>query len=281
MYIFNTTGFRNVNNNCFLNCLLISMFGYEKSPFFKMNHINGNKMIVFNYIMELIRNLKDDKKPDATYLRNIFPNEIKYGQQDTSETFDFFMKYFDFQPICIQYKKIYKTEDGNEKKIIEKQQNVSYINVDNDNSDFNIIEKLFAPSWIDLGEHSNWIHDDNNKPTFKFMKTKIYKLEGETLVFSINRADNFGRKLTNRIICPKNLKISNKTYFRFAMILHNNSNNDINYGHYNVILSDRNGNDYIYDDNKQSKIHSNKVHSNNREYIERNCTLVFYFMINS
>ena len=33
--VLKTRGLRGVNNNCFLNCLMISMFGYKYSPFFQ------------------------------------------------------------------------------------------------------------------------------------------------------------------------------------------------------------------------------------------------------
>ena len=281
-FILNTRGFRGVNNNCFINCLMMSLFGYKYSDFIRLFKMDKNKELIV-FIFNLVNELERDTLPDATNLRNIFPNNLRHGQQDTSEVYDFLMNLLDFQPIKIKYKKIYKTENNEKKKVLEKASYVSYINIENDGiDDFNIINKVFKPSWNDLGsDKSNWVNDSNNVPYYRYIKTKINKLESNCLVFSINRGNYNTKKYSNRIECPRFVKLANVSYFRFAMILHINSNNSSEYGHYNVVLSDTSGNDYVYDDSNTSrKILQNKVDLETiNSAHEKNCTMVFYYKI--
>ena len=110
--ILDTRGFRGINNNCFINTLMVSMFCYRKSPFFSIKIKNEKQGYLYNYMMNLVYQMENNAIPDCTPLRRVLLREMQYGQQDTSETYDYLMKLLEFEPITITTKKCYRKESG-------------------------------------------------------------------------------------------------------------------------------------------------------------------------
>jgi hypothetical protein len=284
-FILNTKGCINMNNNCFLNCLILAMFGYTKSPFYKLKKFkNEDSKLVFNCFLKIIGHVKKNQYPDISIMRNILPMEMRYGQQDSSETFDQFMKILNFEPMkvwTVRESKNKKTKDENFKGNLSVR-NVSYITLDNDGSEnYKPIKFLFYPEkWEDLGSSpNNWVQDDNDNPKYRYTRQKIKEITGNCLIFNVNRGMDVYNRHKNRIVTPITIENGNKKFFRFAIILHLSSG--INYGHYVLVLFDGNKH-YLYDDMNNKKIINcpiNFENDDNIEYIERNSVMYFYYLI--
>lgn len=279
--LLDTRGFRGVNNNCFINCLMFTMFGYSKSPFFNIKQFpNKNSEIIFNFMMNLVSELYRDNLPDCTKLRNILPDNLKYGQQDASETYDFLMNLLNFEPIVYYTKMSYKTNNNIVKTIPPKKHKGAYINVANDGTEnYKLADNTFFGKYEDLGiNKDNWIKDDNGNPIYRYLANYISHVEGDTIPIIINRTNPIGQKYRNRVIIPDYIDINNEKYFRFGTILHI-GNNNINHGHYITILWDGHDSHYKFDDSiNHNKIKNNRIdYKSYKETIQRNCVMIFYY----
>jgi hypothetical protein len=287
-YLFNSRGCVNAGSNCFMNCLIMSMFGYNQSPFYKIKPINPNVEIINKYLLEIVRKMTLDLYPDTSNLRNLLPKEMRYGQQDTTETFDLIMKVLQFEPISIKSKREYTHNINNINNVINivssnisTGEKASYITLGNTGVDgYNPINELFNPTqWDDIGSiSSNWAHGNFDTPTYRYTRSRMHSLKGECLVFILNRASGVNQKHHNRILAPNKIKNGNDMFFRFAIILHLSSGTE--HGHYITILSDKCGNYYVYDDSSGRKIIDCKfdfMQPRNQELIERNSIMYFYY----
>lgn len=281
-FLFDTRGFRGVNNNCFLNCLFMVMFGYIKSPFFEIREFKSKKdQSVYNHILGLVHQMSQDRLPDCTQLRNILPKEMSYGQQDVSEIYDYLMKMFNFDPIRVYNHKQYKTETGEIKENKPEKQDVPYITIENDGTqNYNIVEKIFRGYWEDLGEDkSNWIKEDNGKPKYRYIKRFISKVKGKCVVMYINRGNQFTGKYKNNVLVPDYIEIGNTKYFRFGSILHMSSGS-INHGHYIAILWNGKEKNYVFDDTNNKKVSQCEIDPKKaKEMIQMNSIMIFYFIV--
>jgi hypothetical protein len=283
-FLFNTRGCVNIGSNCFMNCLIMSMFGYNQSPFYSIPPVNPNIEIIIKYLMDIIVKITNDKYPDISNLRNILPREMRRGQQDTTETFDLLMKILKFEPIKVKSNREYNhsNEDNTQKlHVSSSEESLSYISLGNSGNDnYNPINELFNPiQWDDFGiDTKNWAHGEFNVPTYRYSRSRMHSFSGNCLIFTLNRSIDSVRKHRNRIISPRTIKNGNGTYFRFAVILHLSSGMD--YGHYITILSDKENNHFVYDDSSGKKIIDCKFdydYSSNRELVERNSIMYFYY----
>jgi hypothetical protein len=268
--LLNTRGFKGVNNNCFLNCLVIALFCYNKSPFYSVLKDTKLKEIIIQMINDLL--------PDLTPLRNSFPDSLKYGQQDFLETFDYFMKYLGYEPMEITIRRESKNE-GDIYYGSKISRNVSYINLDNTGKeDIDPIKDLFFPEeWEDLGLcRDNYVQNASNEPEYRFTRNRLLSVKGDCLIFYVNRGHSNYRRHRNKIKIPLFIDNGKKSYFRFASVMHISTNTE--YGHYVLVLFDKE-NHYKYDDSLGVKIINNKIdYDSNKEFIERNSVMYFYYL---
>lgn len=277
-YLFNTRGCINSNNNCFLNCLIIAMFGYRLSPFYKVSNFkDGDPLYV--YLISIVDSISKDKYPDITEIRKILPKDMQFGQQDSTETFDSFMKLLHFEPMTL---KMAMEKKGKKITINSFEQNVSYVFLNNNGKDgITPIEDLFyPPSWDDLGtDKNNWIKNKHDQPTYRYTRTRIKEFKGDCLIFIINRSKDQYNRHSNNVKTPFTIENNGRFFFRFATLLHIGST--INFGHYITILCDRK-NHYIYDDSSGKKILNNRInYEKNSDFIEKNSIMYFYYPYDS
>ena len=178
MFLINTRGLNNTSSNCFLNCLVMAMFGYSKSPFYTINSFpDKDSETIYKCFRKIIDNVIEDNYPDISFMRNALPIEMRYGQQDCLETFDTFMKIFSFEPMKIKMVRESKNKSGKTFKGKSIIQNISYLTLNN-NGDENAdpVKELFYPSeWEDLGPNPNsWVQDKKDIPSFRWTRQKIY-----------------------------------------------------------------------------------------------------------
>lgn len=279
-FLLNTRGCMNSNSNCFLNCLILAMFGYSLSPFYNIKKFpSEDSRSIYNCLLRIVESLTKDHYPDITFMRNILPSDMRHGQQDTTETFDTIMKILNFEPMKVSSVRENKiTPQGTIFAKTPMNQNLSYIFLDNTGEEnINLVENLFFPKqWEDLGPlSSNWVQDDNDKPLYRYTRTRIKEIIGDCLIFVINRSSSSYKRHSNVIKSPISIQNGNKTYFRFATVLHLGSS--INFGHYVLILYD-NEKHYIYNDMSNTKIVNNVIdYTHMKDSIERNSIMLFYY----
>lgn len=278
-FIIETKGFISTNNNCFLNCLIMAMFVYKKSPFYTLKNFSNKKSKIFhNCLLNIMKSIGNNKQYDITFIRKILPLHMQYGQQDATETFDNIMKFLEYEPIktiIIRENKSIKDKIVESSSITHKN---SYICLNNNGED-NItpIEDLFYPKhWEDLGNNiSNWVKDDKNKPKYRFTRTKVKEMTGDVLIFTINRSSGQNKRHSNRVKTPYMIQNENDVFFRTCIILHLGSN--IHFGHYILVICDKN-NYYVYNDMSNITINKNEINYKKiQETIERNSIMYFYY----
>lgn len=279
MYILDTRGFVSRNNNCFLNCLIMAMFFYKKSPFYDIKKFPNNRSrIIHKCIIDVMEHVKRDGYPDLTFFRKVLPSYMQHGQQDATETFDNIMKLLNYEPIktCV----FRENKDSNGKVVQGKKiiQNNSYIFLNN-NGEENIkpIQELFYPTkWEDLGiDQRNWAHNDKDKPMYRYTRTRFKEMLGKTLIFVVNRSAGQNRRHTNRVETPLVIQSNGVDFVRHGVILH--LGGSIHFGHYILVLYDKEEY-YVYNDMNGSKIKDNPINYKKvRELIERNSIMYFYY----
>ncbi len=256
------------------------MFGYILSPFYNIKQFpSEDSRSIYNCFIRIVESLTKDQHPDISFMRRILPPEMRYGQQDTTETFDTIMKLLHFEPMKVSIIRENKINtQGKTHKGKPSIQNNSYIFLDNNGEEnINPIENLFYPSkWDDLGEQPiNWVQDKNNKPLYRYTRTRIQEVVGDCLIFVVNRSSDPYKKHSNRIKSPIKIQNGDKQYFRFATILHFGSS--INFGHYVLIIYDQQKH-YMYNDMSNIKIINNVIdYKKMIDKIERNSIMFFYY----
>lgn len=283
MFLFDTRGLRNVSSNCFLNCLFMSMFGYLKSPFYSVfdnKNLSKDLRMIF---LDLIRDVNEDEYPDISPIRELLPNEMQYGQQDCSETFDELMKILKYDPMVVIKKKEYKDSNGSKKYLKKEEMRVPYVNLyNNGKENYNPLRELFfSKSWEDLGsDPSNWVNDDSGNPRYRYMRERTIDIYGDCLVFCINRCKDMYNKYDNKVLLPLSIEGEEGTYKLFSIILHT-SKNTIHYGHYITVLSNMEDEMYIYDDMSGVSIKDNRIDNlkDFMEFIQTSCVMAFYYKV--
>lgn len=279
-FLLDTRGMRNVNNNCFINCLIMAMFGYSKSPFYTIEKLDKNACKLYNIFKKIVNHVRKDLYPDISILRNFLPDEMRQGQQDSIETLDYFMKILKFEPTRVT---MVRQASNDKKNIVQTSKNshsLPYIMLDNcGEEDKNLIEEQFYPkNWDDLGpSRDGWLTDSNDVPKYRYTRTCIKNVEGDCLIFVVNRAASSYKRHSNKLKSPIILKNGGRDFFRFATILHLSSS--IDFGHYITIIFDGTEH-YVYNDMNETKIKKCKLdYSNMKESIERNSIMYFYYPI--
>lgn len=268
-----TMGFVNTGNNCFINCLIISMFGYTHSPFNNVKTVTKNSHIIYEYIQTRMKKLLDGEMVDLSNIRNILPANMKFGQQDILETYEVLIEIIGYNPMIYCTQRHLETENNKiklNKPILTK---TGYVQLDNSGEDnLKPIDLFFNPILEDLGQN-NIIKDDNVE--YRYTKNIPTEIESECLVFSINRTSGFDKKLNNIILLPNFINIGNNVFFKFSTVVHLGSSS--NSGHYILVMYDG-VNHCIYNDNSQSVIKNNVIdYEKSKDVIERNSVMVFYF----
>ena len=135
----------NTSSNCFLNCVVMAMFGYTGSPFYNINKFTDEgSEIIYKCFRKIIKHVVRDEHPDLSVMRNVLPLEMRFGQQDCLETFDTFMKVLNFEPMTTIVVRESKNSGGNLYTGKSMVQRVSYINLDNNGEDnTDLIKNLF------------------------------------------------------------------------------------------------------------------------------------------
>lgn len=268
-------GFRSTNNNCFINCLMMAMFAYKYSPFFDKDKFkNKNSEIVYNYIVGLMEKIWDGESPDCNVLRRVLPRDLQWGQQDVTETYSHLATLLELSPTRVTYSKTFGTDGSNTSKTVTVSQKVPYIQIDNANKQMKLSDH-FEGSWEDMGPKENWIKDDNNIPQYRYMKQSITRLKGDIVVMSINRT-SWDRKYDNRVSLPDIIQIGDKKLHLMSVIIHISSGT-IHSGHYIAVLKDDNNQQYVYDDHNDGPIGNYPLGESQREFVERNWVMCFYF----
>ena len=73
-FLINTRGCINSNNICFLICLILAMFGYTHSPFYKLNTLDTQESKeMYNMFLKVVKHIKNDLHPNITIIRNFLP----------------------------------------------------------------------------------------------------------------------------------------------------------------------------------------------------------------
>lgn len=276
----NTKGPIGGNNNCFINCLLLSLFIHKKSPLWKLNLNNEIYIHIFNSMVNI---LLRDSLQSLDFIRRYLPDYMKYGQQDVIETYIHLAEKLKFEPISVEYYTENMDERGDIYKGSKTKNKVSNIFLsNNENDNIDIIKETFYPSsWIDLGpSKENHIRTDQGI-LCRYTRTVYEYIKGDMLVYTINRTSING-KLTNIIKTPSIIQSSKgETYIKYASIIH--IGQSLEGGHYVTIVHDsKNKLKYIYDDSILRNINNSIfINSNNNESIERNVVMVFYMSISS
>lgn len=321
LFMFKVKGLNNYNNSCFIDTVLMSMYGYSRSPFlnfldYKWNFVSDEKdeinngsvnnkdLTIRKDIQKILKitmtNVIYNKPINCSVLRNNIEtffkwkngnvsNNLDYGQQDVSEFYDRIIKIFNFNPITITNVRQSKIEtDGKiikEKSIKEK---MGYISIQNDQTDFNGLQKILNPNWEDLGEDkSNWKYNKKNKPTYRWTRNVISSIKGDNcLIFHVNRTsakiingEYISYKTQNKITMPSFVNLSGVEYFLFSTIVHLSSGRRLEGGHYITIFFDTKDY-YIYDDMDNNNIENCKIGKEKIiNLIERNNVMHFYYPI--
>jgi hypothetical protein len=321
-FIFNTRGLINNRNSCFMDTVIMSMFCYKSSPFYNFtdpkyfddfkvtikDEINNDKLElndlkirkeIQRILCLTIEKVTSNSSVECSNLRaiiemffkwkNSMTYNLMYGQQDVIEFYDRFVKVFNFNPIAITTVRQSKTDKN--VKIIKGSstiENMAYISIPNDGTDFDGLDSILEPDWEDLGEDKkNWKHNKKDIPTYRWTRNRIKSIEGDNcLVFHINRTSikfQNGQAVTyktkNKIKMPTCIKLKNKKYTLFSSILHLSSSDTINHGHYISIFY--NGKEYFaYDDMNNGNISHYKIPKEKAEPIrDTNGVLFFYYLI--
>lgn len=317
-FLFEINGFCNSNNSCFIDTVLLSMFCYRNSPFFnflednwdfnseQLDEINKNitdKDIIFRKEIKkrLIENLKTvfqtEEQVTTNVLRSMIENyfkwkngsisnDLQFGQNDPTEFYDRVVKIFNFNPIVVT--SIRQSKIQNSDKIIKEkpiEEKMAYINIDNDETEFDGLNKLVNPEWTDLGEEkANWKHNKKDKPTYRYTRKVISSLKGNgCLVFYLNRTTvkfhNQGAylcKCTNKVTMPIYIDLNNRKFFLFAYIIHLSPKNIAHGGHYITLFYDTK-NYFIYDDMNRNKISECKIQKDKIEKLRDENTIMYFY----
>lgn len=275
--------FANRNDSCFANSVIVSMFSYGDSPFYKFIH-SGNKLkpiliraIHFSKTSCELRKAIQDESESREYQLS--------GQHDPCEFLDNFLKVFNYEPISIKF--VRQSLSGDRKKIVrsrKESQTLRYIPISNDQE--HILDVIGDdPSWTDLGpDQSNWKENKESVKMFRWTRNVITKLKGTCLIFHYNRI-RFGQHQNgnlypyisdNILKMATLLSVDRYEYFLQSCVAFEGS---MNCGHYFVILTDR-VNWYVYDDltspNPSKTIIPKKVA---RRYIMTKGILFFYYRV--
>jgi hypothetical protein len=315
--LFNVKGFINSSNSCFMDTVLMSMYCYKNSPFFdffkkdwdftteKSDEINFSitdndilfrKEIKKNMIKMLKDIFEENKNVNASLLRSItenyfkwkngsVSNDLQFGQNDPTEFYDRIVKIFNFNPIVIITVRQSRIENSNkiikEKKVKEK---MAYINIENDETDFDGLQRLINPEWVDLGEDkSNWKHNNKNISTYRYTRNVVSSLEGKgCLVFYLNRTSfREGRlyKCKNKVTMPIYINLNNRKFFLFSYIIHLSPGNIASGGHYITLFYDTKEY-FIYDDMSGKEISDCKIEESKiKKLKDENTIMYFYYPI--
>lgn len=317
LFLLDVKGILNTNSSCYMDTVLMSMYGYRKSPFFDFlddnwnfnnkNHkdeindkiISKEDIQVRNEIKRIlkisIQKVINNENIQCSELRKIIEkffmwkgissNNMMSGQQDTNEFYDRIVKIFNFNPIEIinvrQSKVSEKSKIIKEKPVTEK---MAYISIPNDGTSFDGIDKILTPDWEDLGENkSNWKHNSKNKPHYRFTRNRIQSIiPNNCLVFHVNRISYRQSRQGINVYKTQN-KISMPTFLKFGKHKYFLFScivhiGNINGGHYISFFFDGN-HYYVYDDLNPQIIRSTKIEKSKiDEFREKNGVMYFYYL---
>jgi len=259
---------KNTGNSCYLDSLIVAMYGYNDSPFLKF----------LNDETPIRRSLKTclNNNNSSQVVRSVLPKKFGRSQQDPGETYNIILNDFKYDPMTIT--KIRQVKKVNSEKIYKKKstkENSCCFTIDNTGKD-TTFDEIKNPLWEILSDE-NLIHDSKNNPVYNRTRNLIFFTKADCLIFYFNRCQNVIQKFTNKLEMPWNLESNNNKYFCFAVIVHIGK-----YtlgGHYITVLYDGYNNYYVYDD--MSVPTTSKLTYNNKikEFIERNGVMYFYYTI--
>lgn len=220
-----------------------------------------------------MKNLLNGEVVDLSNIRNLLPQNMKYGQQDILETYEIIIELIGYDPMIYCTQRHLETENNKIKLSNSVLSKTGYVQLDNSGEDnLKPVDLFFNPILEDLSPN-NLIKDDNI--LYRYTKNTPTTIESECLVFSINRTSGFGKKLNNTIVLPNFINIGKNVYFKFSTVVHLGSSSEC--GHYILVLYDG-VNHCIYNDNSRSVIKNNVIdYEKSKEVIERNSVMVFYF----
>lgn len=263
---------RNEGNSCFLDSLLVAMYGNSKSPFYKFLNPNDKLM---NSIKTCI------ESNSSRNVRNCLPPHLRSGQHDPGETYLFLAREMNYEPMKItsvrQVKKInsetiYKKKSTNESS--------SCFTIENNGNEEISFLNVLEPEWETLSG-DNYIHDSTNTPVYNRTRNLTFFTEAEILVFYFNRCQNVRQKFKNKLIMPfifdasRTVQDKKREFFCFAIIVHMGNNSSG--GHYVTFLFNGENNFYVYDDLSEPTVKQIEWNYQNKEFIERNGVMYFYY----
>jgi hypothetical protein len=269
--------FINENNSCFLDSLLVSMFTYSGSPFIKLV-----KSVKYSDLSNSIKETFNSNSTSSRKIRNNLPVNLRRGQHDPGETYLYIMRELgNYEPMKLtnirQVKKpgsdkIYKKKSNNESS--------SCFTVENSGEDTSFA-KIINPDWETLSRE-NMIHDKSNTPVYNQTRNLIFFTEAESLIFYFNRCRNVTNKYKNRLDMPilfdaglDSNTLTQRTFFCYAIIVHIGDYSAG--GHYiTVIFEPDTESFYIYDD-MVSNVQPMQWTHENKEFVERNGIMYFYY----
>jgi hypothetical protein len=271
---------RNEASSCFLDSLIVAMFTYNssKNQFLKKILENSDEKPILKQLKKIISN---PLVKSAKNVRIHLPKEMSYGQHDPGETYLFISSVMNYEPMKISTIRHVMKPNSNivfKKKTIT--ETTPCYTIQNNGSDSICFFDVIKPKWETL-ECGNFINDSKDNPVYNRTRNLTFFTEAESLVFYFNRCNGFSnQKLKNRLdmpflidtgIDPKTKKT--REFFCYATILH--LGNNIGSGHYVTVLYDGIKTFLVYDD--MSGVHPLKWNSENKELIERNSVMFFYY----
>lgn len=278
---------RNEANSCFLDSLIVAMFTYGSPKNHFIEKLKGESKAP---IIEEIKNIFRTKSQSSRNVRKYLPDEMHWGQHDPGETYLYLSSVMNYEPMKLTT--IRQVMKPNSETIYKKKavrESSPCYTIENTGADpisfFDVIE----PDW-EILESGNYINDAKDKPAYNRTRNLTFFTEAEILVFYFNRCQSSEflgssqgypyQKVKNRLEMPFLFDAGTdpktgkpREFFCYATILH--LGGSAGGGHYVTVLYDGTDNFAVYDD--MSGLHHLKWNSENKEMIERNSVLYFYY----
>lgn len=267
---------QNEANSCFLDSLIVAMFTFNSPKNEFLKKLNDETSI----LLELKNLITNSDSRSARNVRKHLPDEMHWGQHDPGETYLYLSSAMNYEPMKLTT--IRQVMKPNSKMIYKKKavrESTPCYTIENTGADpisfFDVIE----PDW-EILEPGNYINDAKDKPAYNRTRNLTFFTEAEILVFYFNRCANPYEKVKNRLEMPFLFDAGtdpktgkSREFFCYATILH--MGGSAGGGHYVTVLYDGTDKFAVYDD--MSGVHHLKWNSENKEMIERNSVMHFYY----